>query len=102
LKKEIPITEVHVRQPVREKAVRRLKSIEGQVRGLQRMLEEDRYCIEILTQIASAQEALRATSKLILRNYLETCATNNIVSGDQNKKEKTYDELMEMMYKYIR
>lgn len=85
MKKEIPLTEVHVRLFARENALRRLKSVEGQIRGLQRMLEEDRYCIDILTQLASTQEALRSISKVILRNYLETCATDNITSGIKKK-----------------
>ncbi len=86
-------------QPSTRDAVRvRLEKIEGQVRGIGRMVEEQRYCVEILTQLAAAQQALRAAGKLVLRNYLETCASRAIREG----REEIYDELMDVVYKYAR
>lgn len=83
-------------------AVVRLQAIEGQVRGIQRMIEADRYCIDILVQISAAQEALRGVGKIIMRNYLESCATNSIRSKDEVKRKATYDELMDVIYKFVR
>lgn len=83
----------------RENALRRLRRVEGQLRGIQKMIEEGRYCVDILTQITAAQEGLRGTSKVVLRNYLENCATQAIQSGDQ---PEIYDELMEVVYRYVR
>ena len=76
----------------------RLGRIEGQVRGVSRMLEEQRPCIEVLQQLASAQSALRGVTKEVLRNYLERCASDAIRSSDP----AIYDELMEAIYKFAK
>jgi DNA-binding FrmR family transcriptional regulator len=80
-------------------ALRRLERIEGQVRGIKKMIGEDRYCIDVLTQVSSVQEALRGVSKVIMRNYLEGCATRAIKAGQGGK---IYEELMEVLYKYAK
>ena len=76
--------------------IRRLKRIEGQVRGLQKMVEEDRYCPEIITQIASVQEALRGVGRQLLRNHLKHCASSAIKKGPK-EADATYDELLELI-----
>lgn len=86
-------------EATRENSLKRLRRIEGQVRGIQGMIEEDRYCVEILGQIAAAREGLRSAGKIILRNYLENCATHAIRQGDD---DQIYDELMDVIYKYVR
>jgi DNA-binding FrmR family transcriptional regulator len=86
----------------RQDVLRRLRRIEGQVRGLQKMVEDDRYCGDILNQIASVQRALRATGKVVTRNHLETCVTDALRSGDQDAAEHTYNEIMDLLYKQIR
>ncbi len=78
----------------------RLNRIEGQVRGLQRMVEEERYCADILMQVASVQQALSGAGKLLMRNHLEHCITEALRSGDPKAAESAYDELMTMMYRY--
>jgi DNA-binding FrmR family transcriptional regulator len=80
----------------------RLRRIEGQIKGLQRMVEEDRYCVDILGQIASAHEALRSVGKQLLRGHLAHCVTTALRSGDEAEAEKTYEELMDVIYKYTR
>ena len=77
----------------------RLNRIEGQIKGLKKMVTEGRPCVEILTQLASTQEALRGLTKVMMRNYLENCATEAIRSkaGDD-----IYDELMEVIFKFSR
>ena len=60
---------------IKERNLKRLRRIEGQVRGLQKMVEEDRYCADILTQISSVHEALRAVGRELMRNHLKHCAT---------------------------
>ena len=86
----------------KDKAQNRLARIEGQVKGLQRMIDEDRYCIDFLNQLSAVQAALRSVGRLILRNYLENCATTAIRSDDPEAQERVYDELMDVVYKYIR
>ena len=81
--------------------LKRLKRIEGQVRGLQKMVEEERYCADILTQIASVHEALRAVSREIMRNHLKHCATTALKAGG-DEAEAMYDELLGLMYKHVR
>ena len=80
---------------------KRLRRIEGQVRGLQKMLEEDRYCADIMTQISSVHEALRAVGRELMRNHLRHCAASAIRSGEASAEEM-YDELVELMYKHAR
>lgn len=79
----------------------RLRRIEGQVRGLQRMVEEERYCADILTQIASVHEALRSVGRELMRNHLKHCATAAIQTGGDDANAM-YDELVDMMYKHSR
>jgi DNA-binding FrmR family transcriptional regulator len=80
----------------------RLRRIEGQVRGLQRMVEEERYCADVVGQIASVQEALRGASRALLHNHLRHCASEAIRSGDQAKAEAMYQELLELVYRNAR
>ena len=81
---------------IKDANLKRLRRIEGQVRGLQKMVEEDRYCPEIITQIASVQEALRGVGRQLLRNHLKHCATTAIKKGPSDA-DRTYDELLELI-----
>lgn len=85
----------------RERNLKRLRRIEGQVRGLHKMVEEDRYCADILVQISSVQEALRSVGRELMRNHLKHCATSAIKSSPV-EAEAMYDELVELMHKYNR
>lgn len=85
-----------------ENVSQRLRRIEGQVRGLERMVEEGRYCGDVLTQITSVQRALRAVGEIITRNHLETCVTESLRSGDRDAAQETYDEIMNLLYKQLR
>lgn len=87
---------------VKDRNLKRLRRIEGQVRGLQKMVEEDRYCADILTQIASVHEALRGVGRQLMRNHLKHCATSAIRGGDGAAAESMYDELIDMMYRSAR
>ena len=80
----------------------RLKRTEGQVRGVQRMVEENRYCIDVMTQISAIHESLRKVSEILLRDHLEHCVTNAVDSGDKREKERIYDELADLFNKYAR
>lgn len=85
-------------QPDKKQHARsRLNRIAGQVRGVQKMIDDGKTCVEILNQIASIEKAFIGVKKVILRNYLETCATKAIKSSTSNS---VYDELMEVIYKY--
>ena len=74
----------------------RLKRLKGQVEGLERMLDDNRPCLDILTQVSATQEALRSVGRLMVRNYLERCAAAAIKAG---REEEVYDELMEIIFK---
>jgi CsoR family transcriptional regulator, copper-sensing transcriptional repressor len=80
----------------------RLRRIEGQVRGVQKMVDEERYCAEVLMQLSSVQEALRGVGRALLFNHLKHCATEAIRSGDPKQADAMYDELMELIYKNAR
>lgn len=72
----------------------RLRRIEGQVRGLQKMVEEDRYCADILTQISSVQEALRGVGRALLRNHLRHCVTDTLRQDQPGSTEAMFEELI--------
>jgi DNA-binding FrmR family transcriptional regulator len=82
--------------------LKRLRRIEGQIRGLQRMVEDDRYCPDIITQIASAQEALRGVARALMRNHLQHCATSAIRDGSPEKTQLVYEEILDLIYKHLR
>ncbi|HET9276410.1 MAG TPA: metal-sensitive transcriptional regulator [Gemmatimonadales bacterium] len=86
---------------IKERNLRRLRRIEGQVRGLQRMVTEDRYCPDILTQIASVHEALRSVGRELMRNHLRHCAAGAIRAGEA-EAEAMYDELLQLIYTHSR
>jgi DNA-binding FrmR family transcriptional regulator len=85
-----------VDEALQQSALRRLRRIEGQVRGLQKMVEEGRYCADVLTQVASVQEALGGVAKLLLKNHLKHCVTHAIVSGDAVDADQKFEELVEL------
>jgi len=80
----------------------RLSRIEGQIKGMKKMLEDDRYCLDILQQVSSTFEALRGVSKVIMRNYLEICATDAMQSKRKERQEEIYNELMDIIYKFAK
>jgi CsoR family transcriptional regulator, copper-sensing transcriptional repressor len=90
---------VAVDPEVKARSLNRLRRIEGQVRGLQRMVEGERYCADILTQVASVQEALRAVGKELLRNHLRHCATEAIRHGGL-EADAMYDELLDLLERH--
>jgi len=92
---------VAVDDDAKQRNLKRLRRIEGQVRGLQKMVDEERYCADVMMQIASVHEALRAVGRELMRNHLKHCATTAIRS-DAADAEAMYDELVELMYKHSR
>lgn len=76
----------------------RIKRIEGQVRGIGRMIEEDSYCADIITQITAANAALDALNREILSKHIKTCVENDIKAG----KDETVDELLDILKKLMR
>ena len=88
---------VAVDPEIKARNLRRLRRIEGQVRGLQKMVEEDRYCPEILVQVASVHEALRGVARELLRNHLRHCVAEAVRAGGATA-ERSYDELLELIY----
>src|SRR5690242_18763920 len=87
---------------LKQRAVTQLKRIEGQVRGVLGMIEEERYCGDVLVQISAVQESLRSVARLLLRNHLQHCATDAIRSSDSERRERMYDELTDLFFKHIR
>lgn len=78
---------------------RRLARIEGQVRGLSKMIEDDRYCIDILTQVKAAQAALRKVEGELLADHADHCLADAIASGDKAEREQKVAELVNLLMK---
>src|SRR5918999_611187 len=88
---------VAVDPDIKDRTTKRLRRIEGQVRGLQKMVDEQRYCADILTQISSVHEALRGVAREVMRNHLKHCATSAIREGAE-RADEMYDELIELIH----
>jgi CsoR family transcriptional regulator, copper-sensing transcriptional repressor len=86
---------------IRAANLARLRRIEGQVRGIQRMVEEDRYCPDILVQIASVREALMGVSRELMRNHLSHCAAQAAREGGDSE-EAMRGELLDLIFRYLR
>jgi len=86
----------HLPPDTKDALAKRLRRIEGQVRGLQKMVDEERYCADVLVQIASVQEALRGVGRMLLQNHLTHCATDAIRSGNPEEAERVVAELVEL------
>jgi len=81
---------------------KRLRRIEGQVRGLQKMVGDDRYCSDIIIQIASVQEALRGLARNLMKNHLHHCAAKALRSAKKEEASAMYDELLSLIYTHLR
>jgi DNA-binding FrmR family transcriptional regulator len=97
-----PRKAVGVDSKLKSANTRRLRRIEGQLRGLQKMVAEDRYCADIMMQISSVQESLRAVGRELMRNHLQHCAAQAIRKGSDKEAQAMYQELLDLMYKYSR
>jgi DNA-binding FrmR family transcriptional regulator len=86
-----------MKQASKTATLKRLSRIEGQVRGLARMVEDDRYCIDIVTQISAVRAALRRVEEEILREHVAHCVEHAIASGDKADQRQKVAELMEVM-----
>jgi DNA-binding FrmR family transcriptional regulator len=84
-------------QEDRTRLLNRLRRIEGQVRGVARMVEADRYCIEVMTQIRAVRAALAKVESEILKGHLDHCIESAIVSGDQGEQRRKAAELIELL-----
>lgn len=80
-------------EAARKQILRRLQSIEGHIRGVERMVDEDVYCIEIMKQINAVQAALSKANQLILENHLNTCVTSAVRGDDPAERERVLHEI---------
>ena len=97
IKKEISM----LTPKVQKNSLIRLKRIEGQIKGIQRMVEEKKYCVDILLQISAVYGALRKVGHIILKNHVETCVAEAIDSSDEKEKNKKIEELMEVFDRFV-
>ncbi|MBM2823355.1 MAG: hypothetical protein HW413_2101 [Thermoleophilia bacterium] len=86
----------------KQRLVKRLHRIEGQVRGIERMVEEDRYCIDVLTQIAAVNTALESLAFMILDDHVNHCVAGALASGDPVEAEAKSKELLEAVHRFAR
>jgi CsoR family transcriptional regulator, copper-sensing transcriptional repressor len=86
----------------RENLLLRLRRVEGQVRGVQKMVEDDRYCPDVLIQMSAIHESLRAVERILMKDHLQHCATEALRSGDDKQAQRTYNELTELFYRHAR
>ncbi len=86
-----------INEQIKKNALTRLKKIEGQIRGVAKMVEGEKYCIDIINQITAAEKALDGVAKIIMKRHVESCVTSAIVKGEGQNK---IDELIETVFKY--
>ena len=106
MKKKRVHKEAHRAMPredgAREDLLLRLRLVEGQVRGVQKMVEGDRYCPDVLVQMSAIHESLRAVERILMKDHLQHCATEALRSGDDKQAQRTYNELTELFYRHAR
>ncbi|HJN02160.1 MAG: metal-sensitive transcriptional regulator [Nitrospinota bacterium] len=85
-----------------KKILNRLKRIEGQVRGVHNMIKNDRYCMDVLTQLSSVSSAINGVEDIILRRHLDSCVSAAIKSGKELEKKEKLDEVMKFLNKFRR
>jgi len=86
----------------KEALLKRMRRIQGQARGIEKMISEDRYCIDILTQVAAVATALEAVAGLILEDHVKHCVRNALASGDEAIANEKTKELLEAVYRFTR
>ena len=86
-----------MRKDIKVSCQKRLSRIEGQIRGLSKMVDEDRYCIDVVTQISAVRAALRRVEEEILRDHVAHCVEHAITSGDKGEQRRKIAELMEVV-----
>ncbi len=86
-----------INERLKMETFKRLKRIEGQVRGISKMVENEKYCIDIISQIAAAKNALDGVARIIMKRHVETCVTEAILDG---KAEEKIEELITVVYKH--
>jgi CsoR family transcriptional regulator, copper-sensing transcriptional repressor len=86
-----------MKREIKQACLKRLNRIEGQVRGLTRMIEDDRYCIDIVTQISAVRAALRRAEEEILRDHVAHCVEHAIAAGDKIDQRRKVAELMDVI-----
>ena len=91
-----------MRSEVKSSVLKRLGRIEGQVRGLSRMVEEDRYCIDVVTQLSAVRAALRAVEEEVMRDHAAHCIEHAISSGDKSEQRRKVAELMDVLTRSAR
>ena len=84
----------------KRKAENRLKRIAGQVEGLRRMVDEERYCVDVLLQVAAVRSALDQLGKVVLGSHVETCVADAFASGTRREREEKRDELLEVFKRF--
>lgn len=85
---------------VRKEAETRLRRVIGQIGGIQRMLDENRYCVDVLLQVAAVQAALGEVGRLVLANHVETCLAEALRSDNAREQRKKIDEVMDIVGRY--
>ena len=95
-------THVHGYTKDKDALIKRLHRIEGQVRGVEKMVDEDRYCIDILTQIAAVNTALEAVAFKILDEHVRHCVAGALTSGDEADAQTKTEELLQAVQRFAR
>jgi DNA-binding FrmR family transcriptional regulator len=83
-----------------EEIHKRLNYVQGQINGIKKMVDEQRYCVDILTQVSSTYEGLRKVSYMMMRNYMENCVIDGLKSEDPETVDRMYEEVMKVFQKY--
>ena len=89
-----------INEETKAKVLGRLRRIEGQVQGLQRMVDNEAYCVDILMQIAAAQGALEQVEKLLLGRHIESCVADAVRSGSKSERRQKIDELLDVFARF--
>ncbi len=88
-------------EKTKKQALRRLRLAKGQLEGIERMIDSDKYCIDIINQLSAVRNALEKVSLMVMKQHIATCLVDSVREGDKERQEKKLDELMETLYKFV-
>lgn len=99
---DVGVRPLHGPHGVNETALRRMKSIEGQIRGVEKMIQDERYCMDIVDQISAVRAALAKVSEQVLRRHIESCVVDDLRHGSEEDQDRVIDELMTAFSRRVR
>jgi len=91
-----------INEETKRNAGQRLRRIKGQIEGIERMIDSEKYCIDIINQITAVKNALEKVSLMVMQRHIDSCLADATTQGDEKSKDQKIEELMDTVYKFVK